>query len=157
MRNEHIDHYISVATSGLPKNVKKDAAQELEDLISDMLENRCGSVLPNEHDIEVVLAELGGPLEFAEKYRPTQRSLISGGYYTGYIIVLKIVLIATLFGITLARTIELFTNHSVMWYMIILYWFDSLFPGLMIAFGTVTFIFALIERLKNIHHHHTGH
>ncbi len=57
-----------------------------------MLEERCGDVMPTEHDIRVVLTELGTPAELASKYKSeTQDCLIGQPYYNLYVYVLKIV------------------------------------------------------------------
>jgi len=147
---EEMNQYISGVTRRIPKNMRQDVSRELESLITDMLEKRCGSVVPTEHDIKVVLAELGGPFELAAKYGP-DRSLISGKYYYVYILTLKIVLLCTAFGITLADIINLFSGKGV-WYMAILNWVGSLWIGFWIAFGIVTFVFAIIERAINAKH-----
>jgi len=147
---EAMRQYISAVTRHIPKAMRQDVSQELESLITDMLEKRCGSVVPTEHDIKVVLAELGGPFELAAKYGP-DRSLISGKYYYVYLLTLKIVLICTAFGITLSSMINLFSGKGV-WYMVILNWFGSLWVGIWIVIGIVTFVFAIIERAIDAKH-----
>jgi len=147
---EEMNQYISGVTRHIPKNMRQDVSRELESLITDMLEKRCGNVVPTEHDIKVVLAELGGPFELAAKYGP-ERSLISGKYYYIYFLALKIVLICTAFGITLASIINQFSD-KVVWYMVILKWFGNLWIAFWIAFGIVTFVFAIIEWAINAKH-----
>ena len=56
--------------------------QNLETIIQDMLEERCGDVMPTEHDIRVVLTELGTPAELASKYKSETQDCLIGHLIT---------------------------------------------------------------------------
>ena len=80
--NDLRERYIYAATRGLPRASRADIEQELRGLIADMLEARCRGLPPTEHDLRVVLAELGTPRELYRKYNPDAgRSLIGPAYY----------------------------------------------------------------------------
>ena len=150
MKNEKIELYIRSVIQVLPKKMRKYVKNELQNMIFEMLKKRCGENDPDECDIRVVLAELDEPVKMAEKYSPYPLALISGTYYVGYLITVKIVLISVVFGISLASLIEYFTNNGIVWYMCILYWIGRLIPGLFLSFGIVTLVFAILEKLKYI-------
>ncbi len=75
-----------------------EVALELEELISDMLED--GGT------IEEVLVRLGDPAAFAKKYQDGARCLIGPAYFDNYIWLLRIVLICTAAGSFAAGMIE---------------------------------------------------
>jgi len=147
MNHDLIERYVYAVTRHLPSKMRSDVEAELKSLISDMLDDRCGDVMPNDKDIKVVLTELGTPLELAGKYSPdNDKALISAPYYIKYKYVLKIVLLVTAFGLTLGGLIDIFTETEIAWYIVFTRWIGTLFTGLVMAFGFVTFIFALFER-----------
>ena len=93
VKNDLIERYIYAVTKHMKADLKKDVSAELETIIQDMLEERCGDVMPTEHDIRVVLTELGTPAELALKYKSeTQDCLIGQPYYNLYVYVLKLYL-----------------------------------------------------------------
>ena len=69
VKNDLIERYVYAVTKYMKADLKKDVSAELETIIQDMLEERCGDVMPTEHDIRVVLTELGTPAELASKYK----------------------------------------------------------------------------------------
>ncbi|MDR2513728.1 MAG: hypothetical protein LBD02_00780 [Christensenellaceae bacterium] len=145
---ELTERYIYAATRRLPPKMRTDLEKELRGLIADMLEERCGEVTPTEHDLRVVLTELGSPGEFARKSlgdRP--QALLGGEVYPSYVLVLKIVIAATAFGLTLAMVLSFVTDGAATHPLVAaLEWLSSLFFGEMLAFGFVTLIFVLFER-----------
>jgi len=147
--NNNVEQYVSAVLNILPKHMRSDVKQKLQNNISEMLKDRCGENVPEERDIRVVLAELGEPIEVAGQYSPSPIALISGSYYIGYIVTVKIVLISVVFGISLASVIEVFSNNDITWYAGIMCFIARLVPGLFFSYGITTFIFALLERLKN--------
>ena len=155
MENEVIKHYISSVMRSLPKNIRQDVAQELGSLISDMLEKRCGDVLPTERDIKVVLAELGEPWELSAEYNPKGGFLIGRRFYRVYMLVLSITLISTVFGISLGKILELFQSDSVAWHLSVVSWLLAILQGFFWSLGIVTFIFAVLERAMQ--YHEQGH
>lgn len=148
MTNQELtDRYVYAVTKNLPRKSREDVSRELHSLISDMLEERCGAVKPTEHDLRVVLAELGTPEELAEKYSPTgDRALIGSPYYGKYIFVLKIVLLCTGFGILLASLMELLVSGTDNGFLYAMKCIGVLMQSLLAAFGFVTLLFALFER-----------
>ena len=87
IKNDLTDRYIYAVTKHMKSAMKKDVAAELETIIQDMLEERCGDVTPTERDIKVVLTELGTPAELSSKYKgETQDCLIGQPYYSLYLV-----------------------------------------------------------------------
>ena len=104
VKNDLIERYVYAVTKYMKADLKKDVSAELETIIQDMLEERCGDVMPTEHDIRVVLTELGTPAELASKYKSeTQDCLIGQPYYNLYVYVLKIVTACVIGGMLLAQ------------------------------------------------------
>ena len=93
MKSNLRERYIYAVTRHLPGKIQPDVEKELDGLISDMLDERCGGGEPSEQDIKDVLTELGSPEELALKYSGDERrALISGTYYLIYKRVLRLVL-----------------------------------------------------------------
>ena len=117
--NDLIERYLYAITRHLPSAQRSDVAEELRTLISDMLDERCGSLPPTAKDVRVVLTELGTPGEMVRKYTSGEgECLIGQPYYAQYLYVLKIVLE----GI------------------------GSLIGALLFAFAIVTLLFAFFSR-----------
>lgn len=150
MRNETIDLYIRSVTRSLPKPMRADVATELDGLIEDMLGKRCGDVQPSDRDIKVVLAELGEPYELACQYAPLPRGLIGPSLFPAFRLVVIIVSASVVFGVTLGKIIEAFKGAS-QWYMVLGTWAVGLIQGLLIAFGVVTLVFAILDRVTTVH------
>lgn len=149
MNNDMIERYIYAVVKGIPAKIRKDVSAELWSIISDMLEERCGEVLPTEKDVRVVLTELGKPSELAEKYNPDgKKCLIGPPYYTKYLYVLKIVLLATSLGICIASVLPAFIDPdpSRIWYQAVLEGVGMLVSSLTFAFAYVTLIFAFFYK-----------
>ena len=83
MKNELIDRYVYAVTRRLPARLRNDIDKELHSLIEDMLEARCGGLMPEDRDVRVILTELGTPSELAMRYMPEGRDhLIGPAYYS---------------------------------------------------------------------------
>lgn len=150
MKNELIDRYVYAVTRRLPARLRNDIDKELHSLIEDMLEARCGGLMPEDCDVRVILTELGTPSELAMRYMPEGRDhLIGPAYYSQYKMVTGIVLASVTFGLVLSGFISFFTDSSESLYFTLFSWIGTLITGLIAAFGAVTFIFAVFER-KNI-------
>ena len=54
-KNNLIERYIYAVTRHLSPKIRDDVEKELDGLISDMLEERCGDILPTDKDIKIVL------------------------------------------------------------------------------------------------------
>lgn len=142
MNNDLIERYIYAATRGLPRKQRDDVAQELRGLIDDMLTERCGEVTPTEKDVRVILTELGTPQELSAKYdEDAKKCLIGQPYYSTYKFVLKIVLIATAAGITMANIILQLIEPQE-WLGAITGWLSMVYNCLLAAFTIVTLLFA---------------
>ena len=153
MNSDMIERYIYAVTRRMPLKLGKDVAQELRGLIDDMLKERCGEVLPADKDVRVVLTELGTPNELYEKYTGDSKGrLIGQPYYITYIQVLKIVMICTVFGMTLSTLILLLMEGEgdAGWFPYVMQgvglWLSNLFSGIIFAFGAVTALFAFFDR-----------
>ncbi len=141
------ERYLYAATRRLPARIRKDVEAELNGLIADMLEARCGDVAPEERDLRVVLAELGTPAELAARYNPHgHQALISGVYYLQYCFVLRIALAAVAFGLTVASLVTFLTGDMASPFVAALQWLGSVVFGSLMAFGFVTLLFAIFER-----------
>ncbi len=142
--NDLIDRYVYQVTKRLPQAQREDIEQELRGLIDDML---CAKTdAPTKEDVTAVLRELGHPSELAAKYGGPRRWLIGPAYYDIYIMVVKIVLAATGFGIILAQSIGLITAPPQTIWQGFAVFIGSVFGGVIQSFAWVTAIFAIIER-----------
>jgi len=153
MKHELIDRYIYATVKHLPQKQRADIEEELDSLIADMLEERCGEIIPTDKDVKVVLTELGTPGELAAKYSGEEhRSLISGIYFHTYKKVLKIVLPIAAAAVALGMIISVFSDPPVNQALLVLRLIGQTIGGTMAgafqAFAIVTFIFAVLERTK---------
>lgn len=149
MKNDLIERYIYAVTKRMPRKQRDDVAMELRGLIEDMLMERCGEELPEERDLRVVLTELGTPQELAARYRDEEnKALIAQPYYSTYCYILKIVLAATFFGLTVAHLLLFVMEPSVTLHAFA-GWLNSLWNGMFGAFSVVTLLFAFFQH-KNI-------
>ena len=146
VKDDLIERYIYAVTKHMKSTMKKDVAAELETIIQDMLEERCGDVIPNEHDIKVVLTELGTPAELASKYKgETQDCLIGQPYYSLYVYVLKIVTACIIGGMFLAQVMAAVTSHTI-WYIAIYQTIGGILGGVLTGFAFVTLLFAFFYK-----------
>lgn len=141
--NELIERYIYAVSKHLPANIKKDVADELNSIIQDMLEERCGDILPTEHDVKVVLTELGTPRELALKYNEDRdKCLIGAPYYTTYKYTLKLVCACVLFGMPIATIMGGLTSQDSE-ITILTDTISGIVSGLLSAFTYVTILFSI--------------
>lgn len=146
VKNDLIDRYIYAVTKHMKSAMKKDVAAELETIIQDMLEERCGDVTPTERDIKVVLTELGTPAELSSKYKgETQDCLIGQPYYSLYVYVLKIVTACVSGGMLLAQIMAALTSHTI-WYIAIYHTIGGILGGILTGFAFVTLPFAFFYK-----------
>ena len=146
VKNDLIDRYIYAVTKHMKSAMKKDVAAELETIIQDMLEERCGDVTPTERDIKVVLTELGTPAELSSKYKgETQDCLIGQPYYSLYVYVLKIVTTCVSGGMLLAQIMAALTSHTI-WYIAIYHTIGGILGGILTGFAFVTLLFAFFYK-----------
>jgi hypothetical protein len=153
MKHELIARYIYAVVRHLPHKTRADVERELESLISDMLDARCGGVLPADKDVRVVLTELGTPGELAAQYSGGERkALIGGAYYIVYVRVLKLVLPIVAAAAALGTLISVLTNPGenplVFTFRLIGQPIGGVIAGAIQAFAVVTVIFACLEHFK---------
>lgn len=147
MKNDLVERYVYAVTKNLPSKIRNDIESELYTIIEDMLESRCGEINPTDHDIKVVLTELGTPSELAEKYSPdSDKFLIGPQYYSKYKFLLTIVLLATAFGLSVASIVTTIMDPKAVWYLVVPSWLGMTIMGLLNAFAAVTLLFAIFQR-----------
>lgn len=146
VKNDLIERYIYAVTKHMKPAMQKDVAEELETIIQDMLEERCEDVIPAEHDIRVVLTELGTPAALASKYKgETQDCLIGQPYYSLYVYVLKIVTVCIIGGMLLAQIMAAVMSRMV-WYIAIYRLIGGTLGGVLTGFAFVTLLFAFFYK-----------
>lgn len=145
---ELINRYIYAVIRRLPQAQREDIEKELRGLIEDMLSERCGSLEPKKSDIEAVLKELGEPSLLADKYRDGKRYLIGPEFFDLYILILKIVLGAAVFGVALGKTIELFINTPVSVAQGLSELISNILSAGFSAFAWVTIMFGINEHVR---------
>lgn len=139
--NEMIERYIYEVIRRVPKKQREEIRLELEELISDMMEQEGA-------ELEAVLTKLGDPREFAQKYSGRHNYLIGPEYYGDYCWMMKVFLISALafhlvsiifqavFSPGLLLKLSFYVETVVTNTLV------SLFGG----FGLLTLIFAVFER-----------
>lgn len=146
MKNDLIERYIYAVTKRMDRKQREDVSLELQGLIEDMLAERCGSEMPTEKDIRVVLTELGTPQALAQQYdEDKDKCLIGQPYYTAYKYVLKIVLICVTAGLTIANLILAMMEPADL-LTAVTGWLNSLWNSAFGAFAFVTVLFAFFQR-----------
>ena len=111
MDSNLIKRYVYAVSSQLPRKMQAEVEKELESMIDEMLEAKCGDSEPTKEDIKNVLLELGLPEELASKYVGDEdKSLLSGIYFFWFKKIVKLVLpiamIGTAAGIIIAGVIQ---------------------------------------------------
>ncbi|MDY6827062.1 MAG: hypothetical protein SVV67_07820 [Bacillota bacterium] len=142
---ELVERYIYAVTRRLPEKQRSDIERELRSLIEDMLADRTGGDEASETDIEEVLMELGDPAEMADQYRMKKHFLIGPENFALYMLVIKIVLAAVVFGITLALAIGYVVEPPSSIWALVGGYLGSIFNAVLNAFAWVTLIFAIFE------------
>lgn len=144
-----LDLYIEELGKHLPVKTRKDIQAEIKSTLLDMLEERSANEnKPVDDDmVKAVLAEYGSPQKVASQYGE-HNYLISPRIYPAYISVLRIVgvvlvavmlfvmVLTNLFGNAPAESLGIAILESLM----------TIVNMLVISFGIITLIFALIER-----------
>lgn len=140
-----VERYVYAVGRRLPANQRADIERELKSLIQDSLDARATGGEPTEDDIVAVLTELGHPAKMAENYTQQGRYLIGPRFYALYQLILSIVLAAMAFGLIVSYIVSSVWSAQAMATALgnLLL---SLFDGALSAIGTVTLIFALVER-----------
>lgn len=137
---EMMGRYIYEVISRVPKEQRDEIQMELEELISDMCELEGATM-------ESVLTKLGNPIEFAKRYRDDKGYVVSPEYYDNYMWVLKIVLICVGISSILSAIVGGITDGLFILDIFIEMIAESI-ASILAAFGSVTLIFAILERQK---------
>ncbi len=153
---ELIDRYLQAVRFWLPKEQQADIIAELsEDLRSqiDEKETELGRSL-NEGEVEEILRQRGRPVLVANRYSP-QQYLIGPLLFPIYRFVLKLVALCYLIpwilvwvGMMLFDAAYRAHQTEAGWFGAIASAWGSLWLTALIAVGTVTIIFALVERAQ---------
>ena len=155
MNNDLIKRYIYAVICHLPAKSQPEVEKEIESMIVELLDARCGESQPEDEDIRAVLTELGAPEELAVKYSGDEnKALISGIYLIWFKKILKIVLPIAAAGVAFATLLSAF----VQWqppqemYEFISEMIASVISGALNAavqaFMLVTVVFIILERKK---------
>lgn len=154
MKNQElIDRYVYAVTKQLPRKQAEDIDRELHGLIEDMLTERCRERPAEQKDVLVILTELGTPQELAVQYSDDKDScLIGQPYYNQYKAVLKWVLLAVVFGLTVAMIVG-FVIHALEGNLTgleaaaqIAGWLGSLLASTLGVIGGMTVVYAFLQR-----------
>lgn len=109
MSNDLIKRYVYAVISYLPTKTQPEVGKEIENMIAEMLDARCGDTPPTDEDIRAVLTELGTPEELAVKYSGEEsKALLSGIYFLWFKKVVKIVAPIAAAGVGLAILLSVF-------------------------------------------------
>lgn len=143
-----IERYLYAVGKKLPLNQKDDILKELRSIIMDNLDDIAGEAEPTGDDISQVLLKMGAPSEVAKRYRSGPSWLIGPKYYDLYMLILKIVLAASAGGYLISLIVGMFTQTGGIIERFVSFFvqFFGIIPGLLAAIGSVTLIFAIIER-----------
>ena len=156
MNNDLIKRYIYAVSCHLPAKTQPEVEKEVESMIMELLDARCGSKEPNDEDVRAVLTELGPPEELAVKYSGDEnKALISGIYLLWFKKILKIVLPIVAAGVAFATLLGMFTKWQPnydMYEFIPEFVFEAVAGGISAAvqaFMWITVVFIILER-KNV-------
>jgi hypothetical protein len=155
-----LERYLQAVKFWLPKGQKEDIIAELSEDIHSQIEEKeaeLGRKL-NELELESILKQLGRPILVANRYLP-QEQLIGPVLFPIYRLVLKIVMLCYLVPWTVTWIALLIFNsgyaakfaaHS--WVEILGSLWAQLWGTAFLAAGTVTLVFAILERVQRKSH-----
>ena len=151
-----VERYLQAVKFWLPKHQKDDILAELSADIQSQIEEResaLGRAL-NETEIEDILKQRGRPCLVASRFRP-QESLIGPVLYPIYLFCLKCALLGYLVPWTVVTLIILIVRPSFsasqsvpVWFMALATVSGHLWTMAFVAAGTITLIFAILERVQ---------
>ena len=156
-----VERYLQAVKFWLPKEQKEDITAELsEDIHSqiDEKEAELGRKL-SEPEVESILIQRGRPILVANRYLP-QEHLIGPVLFPIYRLVLKIVMLCYVVPWTVTWIVLLIVNSSGYaaklaghsWVEALGWLWASLWSTAFLAVGTVTFVFAILERVQRKSH-----
>lgn len=145
-----IDRYVTEVGKHLPRKNRLDIEVELRSTLEDMLEDRSQQTgrPADEALAEELLQAYGAPRKVAATYQ-THPYLIGPRMFHVYTLVLKIVLFAVTLGLSIATIVSLIgvTMTSPEILGTLGEFAASLVSALVAAFGNVTLVFAILERV----------
>jgi hypothetical protein len=145
-----IDAYVNEVGLRLPGKQRADIEREIRSMIEDTLddESRTQERPIDEAMVVQVLKRLGSPQKLAASYTPPQ-VLIGPELFPAYILVVKIVVsvLAILTIIGLALSVGLAGTVQSQMINTLAQATGGLFSGIFQAFGIITFVFAVIQRV----------
>jgi hypothetical protein len=146
IRMELIDRYVAAVGRRLPSKTRADIEAELRSLIMDAIdERRAAGGEPSEEDVVNVLKSFGSPAEVAARYSPDPHYLIGPQLFDAYRLVVAIVLGAVTLGLGIALALDLGIN-GVSLVEGFGEFLSGLVSGVLSALGSVTIVFAVLER-----------
>lgn len=145
-----IDRYVTEVGKHLPRKNRLDIEAELRSTLEDMLEDQAQQTgrPADEALTEELLQEYGAPREVAATYQ-THPYLIGPRMFPFYTFVLKIVLFAVTLGLSIATVVSLIGANMTSPELLqsLVDFAAGLVSALVAAFGNVTLVFAILERV----------
>jgi len=148
-----IDRYVTEVGKHLPRKNRLDIEAELRSTLEDMLEDRAQQAgrPADEALAEELLQEYGAPKKVAATYQ-AHPYLIGPRMFPFYTFVLKIVLFAVTLGLSIATVVSLvganMTSPELLQSLVD--FAAGLVSALVAAFGNVTLVFAILERVMPV-------
>ena len=153
MKAELFDRYVREVGRRLPRRQRADVGAELHSLLMDALVDRLeGQEVEEapEADQVAVLEEFGPPAVVAAQYMPTNRYLIGPRVFDTYLVVVAAVGGSIAVAHLIIFVLALWTGEPVTWqgevFSTALDVFERFFGALLAGFGSVTLVFASLER-----------
>jgi len=148
-----IDRYVTEVGKHLPRKNRLDIEAELRSTLEDMLEDRSQQTgrPADEALAEEILQEYGAPRKVAATYQ-SHPYLIGPRMFHTYTLVLRIVLFAVTLGLTIATVVSLINSNmsAAETLQSLVDFAASLVSALLAAFGNVTLVFAILERVMPV-------
>lgn len=151
---ELIDRYVHAVSRQLPRKIREDVEMELRSSLEDSLEARTDGATGDAFEAHAValLEEIGSPEKMAASYQPGSQYLIGPELFPTYKLVTRIVL--TVFSILalvgVAMGLRAIATTDANWFEYVSEGLNTLITSGVFAFGTVTLIFALIQRFGDV-------
>lgn len=145
-----IDKYVSEVGKHLPRKSRTDIEAEIRSTLEDMLDERTQGKSPaDDATVIALLKEYGSPRDVAGKYK-THPYLIGPRLLPIFEMVVKIVLAVVASVSLIGLGVSLYeTGLSGPEFVSTLgEWIGGLFNGLIVAFGNIVLVFAIIERTQ---------
>ena len=144
---ELLDRYLLAVKRELTGKQRKDIAAEIESYLLDLLEERFPKTKEiTEAQVKEILQEMGAPRKVAAQYT-SQRYLIGPRLFPAYLLVLKFVIAAVVGALTLSFLITSVIGETSNIWLAVLEYLGSIWSGALSTLGSITFVFAIIERV----------